>query len=65
MTELKDWEAVAADQAMTIVMMKQREWAELTDEEVNEIARWADEHGGTFHISYAKGIESKLKEKNT
>ena len=29
-----DWEAVAADQAMTIAMMRQREWQGLTDDEI-------------------------------
>ena len=41
-----------------------REWVGLTDEELNEHARWADEHGGTFYIAYARSIEAKLKEKN-
>lgn len=45
--------------------MPKREWVGLTDEELNEHARWADEHGGTFYIAYARSIEAKLKEKNT
>ena len=43
---------------------QEREWVGLTDEELNEHARWADEHGGTFYIAYAKSIEAKLKELN-
>jgi hypothetical protein len=44
--------------------LQEREWVGLTDEELNEHARWADEHGGTFYIAYARSIEAKLKEKN-
>jgi hypothetical protein len=44
---------------------QEREWVGLTDEELNEHARWADEHGGTFYLAYARSIEAKLKEKNT
>ena len=45
--------------------LQEREWVGLTDEELNEHARWADEHGGTFYLAYARSIEAKLKEKNT
>jgi hypothetical protein len=42
----------------------QREWVGLTEEDLNGLARWADEHGGTFHTAYGKAIEAKLREKN-
>jgi hypothetical protein len=47
-----------------ILKQSEREWVGLTEEELNEHARWADEHGGTFYIAYARSIEAKLKEKN-
>ena len=41
------------------------EWVGLTDEDREEIARWADEHGhGPWHLFYAIEIENRLKEKN-
>jgi hypothetical protein len=43
---------------------KASEWKGLTDEELNDLARWADEHGGTFHTAYGKAIEAALKSKN-
>jgi hypothetical protein len=55
-----DWEAVAADQAMTIAMLKleqKREWVGLTDEERAEC--WS-----TSAVQSALNIEAKLKEKN-
>jgi hypothetical protein len=45
-------------------ILYEREWQGLTDDELNDLARWADEHGGTFHTAYGKAIEAKLKEKN-
>jgi hypothetical protein len=39
-------------------------WVGLTDADLNGLARWADEHGGTFHTAYGKAIEAKLREKN-
>ena len=47
-----------------IKRLQEREWVGLTDEELNEHARWADEHGGTFYIAYARSIAAKLKVKN-
>ena len=42
-----------------------REWAGLTDREIEEIARHEDEHGsGPWHLAFARAIEAKLKEKN-
>jgi len=60
----EDWEAVAADQAMTIAMLKQREWVELTDEDIAEGAKqsWVDTQA---FESAAWWAEAKLKEKNT
>ena len=55
-----DWEAVAADQAMTIAMMKienKKEWVGLTDEDLSV----CDEDG----VLLARYWEAKLKEKNT
>lgn len=76
--ELIDWEAVAADQAMTIAMMKikkrerseQREWVGLTDDEILDSAdafgsfQYGDAQGHK-RLEFAKAIEAKLKEKNT
>jgi hypothetical protein len=41
-----------------------REWVGLTDEEVEELAKWADKHAAPWHLEFAKAIEAKLKEKN-
>jgi hypothetical protein len=42
-----------------------REWVGLTDREIEEIARYQDEHGsGPWHLAFARAIEAKLKEKN-
>ena len=62
-----DWEAIAADQAMTIAMLKQREWVGLTDKDIKECddlvdpLMFRDEAKPVF----ARAIEIKLKEKNT
>jgi hypothetical protein len=58
-----DWEAVAADQAMTIAMMKQREWVGLTDEDIAEGAKqsWVDKQAFESAVWWA---EAKLKENN-
>ena len=42
-----------------------REWVGLTDEEIEELAKWADKHAAPWHLEFAKAIEAKLKEKNT
>jgi hypothetical protein len=74
-----DWEAVAADQAMTIAMIKQREWVGITDEEIDDIQYSSDtaveytlydegDYGidiDIFPEKFARAIEAKLKEKNT
>jgi hypothetical protein len=55
-----DWEAVAAEQALTIAMLKQREWVGLTDAEIMGIAE------SSFSWNeYTRAIEAKLREKNT
>ena len=59
-----DWEAVAADQAMTIAVMKQREWVGLTDDEITEIDQGLDARSYSM-FAYTRAIEAKLKEKNT
>jgi hypothetical protein len=56
-----DWEAVAADQALTIAVLKQREWQGLTDDEVTEL--FCDYDGSQFP-AFVRAIEAKLKEKN-
>ena len=56
-----DWEAVAADQAMTISMMRQREWVGVTDEEITEL--FCDYDGSQFP-AFVRAIEAKLREKN-
>jgi len=65
-TEMKDWEAIAADQAMTIAMLKQREWVGLTEEEWTYIWKEADTD---MSMQYGREdaermIEAKLKGKN-
>lgn len=42
-----------------------REWVGLTDEEIEELAKWADKHAAPWHLEFARAIEAKLKEKNT
>ena len=42
-----------------------REWVGLTDEEIEEIADWADKNAAPWYLEYARAIEAKLKEKNT
>jgi hypothetical protein len=59
-----DWEAVAADQAMTIAMMKQREWVGLTNDEITEIDQGLDARSYSL-FAYTRAIETRLKEKNT
>ena len=44
--------------------LKNREWAGLTDEEVEELAKWADKHAAPWHLEFARAVETKLKEKN-
>ena len=68
-----DWEAVAADQAMTIAMMKaeRKPWHGLTDEDISKMPSWIyspDQDGMTAEEGlevFARAIEAKLKEKNT
>jgi hypothetical protein len=58
-----DWEAVAADQALTIAMMRQREWVGVTDEEILNLYTGITK--GTWDcLMYARAIETKLKERN-
>jgi hypothetical protein len=57
-----DWEAIAADQAMTIAMMtleSKREWVGLTDHEL-QVLDFNDPERGKL----ARAVEAKLKEKN-
>ena len=42
-----------------------REWVGLTDEEIEELAKWADKHAAPWHLGFARAVEAKLKEKNT
>jgi hypothetical protein len=42
-----------------------REWVGLTDEEIEELAKWTDKHAAPWHLEFAQAIEAKLKEKNT
>ena len=60
-----DWQAVAADQAMTIAMMKaeRKQWVGLTQQDI-DIAFDDTQEGGGFD-EFARAIEAKLKEKNT
>ena len=60
-----DWEAVVADQAMTIAMMKQREWVGLTDDDVSRVAAITPNHPDDNDlIALIKIVELMLKEKN-
>ncbi len=65
-----DWEAVAADQAMTIAMMKaeRKPWAGLTDEEIARVVSlagfapdWAEANIATQIVRVCQDM---LKEKN-
>ena len=50
---------------MERVAQPQQEWAGLTEDEIEEIARYQDEHGGgPWHLAFARAIEAKLREKN-
>jgi len=50
----------------TATPQPQREWAGLTDGEIESLAKWADKHGyGSWHIEFARAIEDELKEKNS
>ena len=41
-------------------------WNCLTEQDMAEAARWADEHGGgPFYIAYAQALEIILRERNT
>jgi hypothetical protein len=60
-----DWEAVAADQALTIAMMKQREWVSLTDADIAHAMHGNVEGSNMLPYQFARAIEAKLKEKNT
>jgi hypothetical protein len=61
-----DWEAVAADQAMTIAMMKveKREWVGLTDADIAQTMHGSVEGSNMLPYQFARVIEAKLKEKN-
>ena len=39
-------------------------WVGLTDEEIEELAKWADKHAAPWHLEFARAVEAKLKEKN-
>ena len=67
-----DWEAVAADQAMTIAMMtleSKREWVGLTDEDIYKVIEEniPPQLNTLFDMAkWVSGVvEAKLKEKNT
>ncbi len=61
-----DWEAVAADQAMTIAMMKaeRKPWVGLTEEERGEIACNCGCMSADW-LDFARAIEAKLNQKNS
>jgi hypothetical protein len=62
-----DWEAVAADQAMTIAMMQienKKEWVGLTDADIAQTMHGSVEGSNVLPYQFARAIESKLKEKN-
>lgn len=48
-----------------VIHAQRWEWVGLTDRDIEEIARYQDEHGsGPWHLAFARAIEAKLKEKN-
>jgi hypothetical protein len=64
-----EWEAVAADQAMTIAMSRiddddiqeyKKTWVSLTDKDIDDF----DIYSGDTLISLVYAIEAKLKERN-
>jgi hypothetical protein len=69
---VEDWEAIAADQAMTIALLKseatppaQRQWVGLEEEEIKHAPHHMVE--GAYHHSFKQGAEwadAKLREKN-
>ena len=40
-------------------------WVGLTEDEIEELAKWADKHAAPWHLEFARAVEAKLKEKNT
>ena len=40
-------------------------WVDLEDEEIEQIARYADKHAAPFHLEFARAISRQLKERNT
>jgi hypothetical protein len=62
-----DWEAVAADQAMTIAMMQienKKEWVGLTDADIAQTMHGSVEGSNVLPYQFARAIEAKLKGKN-
>ena len=55
-----DWEAVAADQAMTIEMLKQREWDDISNAELNYMVSLHDSW-----VEYGRSVADTLKRRNT
>lgn len=45
--------------------LEKRRWVRLTDEEIEELAKWADKHAAPWHLGFARAVEAKLKEKNS
>jgi hypothetical protein len=67
---VQDWEAVAADQAMTIALLKseaaaQRQWVGLSEDEINKLKHLIDWTATWSHGRFAYEIEQLLKIKNT
>jgi Holliday junction resolvase len=61
-----DVDAVNISQERVDEMAKgKREWVRLTDEEIEELAKWADKHAAPWHLGFARAVEAKLKEKNS
>ena len=57
-------QAAAVYELRQALAESKREWVGLTDEEIEELAKWADKHAAPWHLEFAKAIEAKLKEKN-
>lgn len=66
--KFQTYAAYKTDGEMKIGVVPEQEpvaWAGLTDRDIEEIARYQDEHGsGPWHRAFARAIEAKLREKN-
>ena len=57
-------QAAAVYELRQALAESKREWVGLTDEEIEELAKWADKHAAPWHLEFARAVEAKLKDKN-